>query len=273
MTVDQITNAIQYYFKAKTIYRIQSTKAYRFIKEVFDRDSVYYAFGAVEAQRALLKTDQTLIDIKDLGAGSLVSKQAQRSVSHIAQSALSPPQLGEDLFRAALHINARTILELGTSLGVSSAYLALTDSSSCVTTIEGDPSIAAIATQVHRRLGLTNVTIINASFDVALRKILLPDTSFDLVFVDGHHTAEATLKYTDMIWPYLSTESLVIYDDINWSKDMYAGWSQLSKDHGFGLTIETFRRGYAFKTAHLAQPQHYTYIPYWLKPWQLGVFQ
>ena len=85
------------------------------------------------------------------------------------------------------------ILELGTSLGVSSSYLAAGNKRSEIITIEGDPSLSKIAQSNWNKLGLSNINLMNESFDTALAKI--KDQKFDLIFIDGNHKLLPTLKY------------------------------------------------------------------------------
>src|SRR5206468_348581 len=75
----------------------------------------------IEALRRRLQGDQSQIEVEDLGAGS--RKHANtRTIRDLALHSLKPPKLARLLYRAALHYRPASILELGTSLGLTTAY-------------------------------------------------------------------------------------------------------------------------------------------------------
>ena len=64
--------------------------------------------------------------------------------------------------------------------------------------------------------------VINKLFDDAIDDFLHEGLSgIDIADIDGHHEKLATLHYFERIKPMLNPDSVVIFDDIYWSKDMY----------------------------------------------------
>ena len=78
----------------------------------------------VEKLRAsLLKTGRE-ITVLDLGAGSKHHKQSKRLISEIADTSLSDLRFSLLYLRLIRHIDAKNIIELGTSFGINTLYLA-----------------------------------------------------------------------------------------------------------------------------------------------------
>ena len=113
------------------------------VENVLRKQSPYYAFKEIEKWRDALVEDNTKIRTKDLGAGS--RKSGNRKVKDIAANALSTKVQSEWLFGLVNYFGVKTIIELGTSLGVSTAYLASVRPTTKVYTFEGNPDILSIA--------------------------------------------------------------------------------------------------------------------------------
>jgi predicted O-methyltransferase YrrM len=99
--------------------------------------TVYPAYDKVEALRNQLLNDNTVLEVEDFGAGSVIDKKNKRSVSSIAKNAAKPKKFGQLLFRMVKHYQPATILELGTSLGVTTSYLSFAKPDARLITMEG----------------------------------------------------------------------------------------------------------------------------------------
>src|SRR5580698_6021951 len=124
---------------------IHSPFVFDFVVSVLNDRAVYPAYARVEGLRRRLLGDQTLLTIEDKGAGSAYAGTRSLSVAAIARHAAKPARLGQLLFRIARHYRPATVVELGTSLGLSAAYLALgaaRASGGGVFTLEGAPVVA-----------------------------------------------------------------------------------------------------------------------------------
>lgn len=266
----RITAFIAFYFRALTKFNIHSTFLYDFINHVLDTSKEYYSFILIEKERKRLKKTTTAIHLKDYGAGSSINNQATKTINQIADTALSDPQKCRMLFNMANHYRPQVLLELGTSLGISSSYLASAQKSAQVFTFEGDAAIALQAKEVHHRLGLQNIEVVVGAFSNTLSN-WLPDKKIDFVFLDGHHTEKATLQYFNEILPRCRPEAIIIVDDIYWSKEMTLAWRQIIAHPSVSLTIDLYDVGIVFLNKALSR-QNITYIPYKYKPWRIGLF-
>ena len=242
---------------------IHSPFVFDFVTKVLNDNQVYPAFEPIEQLRRRLRSDNTRLEIKDLGAGSAYNATHTRSIAAIAKHAAKPPRLGRLLYRIARHYQPATIVELGTSLGLSTAYLAAgaaeaakassassasgasAASGADIHTIEGSPAIAAAADNNLQTLHY-KTTIHTGSFDDVLPTLLPTLPPIDLAFIDGNHRLDPTLRYFDTLLRHASPSSVLIFDDIHWSTGMESAWTAICNDPRVCLTIDLFFLGFVF---------------------------
>ena len=124
---------------------IHSPFVFEFITAVLNDDGEYYCYEKTEVVRERLKQDQTMLELEDFGAGSRVHASYKRKVADIARSSLKPKKYAQLLFRMVNFYQPKNVLELGTSLGITTAYLAAANESTPVITMEGAKAVAEIA--------------------------------------------------------------------------------------------------------------------------------
>ncbi len=237
---------IHYLINAKGRHGIHSPFVYDLVEEVIQSKKNYYAFEAIELIRKKLLLDQKTITVSDFGAGSKNIKGNQRKVSAIAKSSLKKARYCEMLFKLANKSSAQTLLELGTSLGISTAYLGKARRNARIYTLEGCPEIAKIAQENFKTLKINNANIIVGNFDETLQGVLEKETTFDFIFIDGNHLKEPTLRYFEQILPYTNENSIIIFDDIHWSVEMEDAWNTIIKNEKLTVTIDVFEMGIVF---------------------------
>jgi len=239
---------VKYYLTAANGrgHGIHSPFTYAFVREVLMNRKDYYAYRDVELYRERLRNDDTVLEIQDFGAGSRISKTKTRSVSSIVKSAAKSPKLAQLIFRIADYQRATHMLELGTSLGITTSYLAAARPEAEITTIEGDPSIASIAGRHFRESGYHHIRQLIGHFDDLLPKVLPPQHPYDLVYIDGNHRYEPTIRYFRALLPHMAGSSVMIFDDIHWSSEMEQAWDEVCNDPSVMLTIDLFFVGLVF---------------------------
>lgn len=198
----------------------------------------------IEEIRRELLNDHRVIQINDLGAGSRVLVSNERKISDIAKFSLQKGKISRLLYRLAIHCRAKNILELGTSLGLTTAHLA--QANVPVTTIEGCNQIAQIAQSNFSRLGITNISLQIGNFDDLLPVYLQEHNDCNFVFVDGNHSYSATMRYYRQLINTLTIDSVIIFDDIYWSKEMTRAWSEIVADTSNQVTVDLFHIGIVF---------------------------
>jgi predicted O-methyltransferase YrrM len=216
----------------------------------------YYAYSLIEGIRESLLKDKRSIHVKDLGAGSGSGLGSQRTVKQIASTSVKNTRYSQLLFRIADHFQPKTILEIGTSLGISTMYLAIARSKSQVITIEGSPEIRQIALDNFKNAQLSNIRSIEGNFDLVLPEILSETEALDLVFFDGNHRKAPTLEYFELCLTKATNESVFIFDDIYWSREMSEAWDSIKAHPRVTVTIDLFQMGIIFFRKEQAK-QHF----------------
>lgn len=209
-------------------------------------------FEPIEKLRfELLRNHQPIVRT-DFGAGN-TGKNKVQTIRPIAQKSLQPPQNARLLFRIANHLQAKNILELGTSFGITTLYLSLAAGNGKITTIEGDPAIQKLAYQHFIMLGRKNIHAICGNFDEVLPKILSSIQPLDMVWIDGNHRKEPTLRYFEMLLPCMHPEGVLIFDDIHWSPEMADAWKIIRQNPNVTLTLDIFQMGFVFLSEKLSK--------------------
>ena len=193
----------------------------------------------------LLLDERTLTSL-DLGGGSLRKVNKFEKVSRIAGRAVCTQKFGRLLFRLANHYPSRTIIELGSCLGISASYMASADSSSNIVTMEGAPDIAGIAMEVFHSLGLDNIALVGGNFNESLDAVLTDNPPADLVFIDGNHRKKPVLEYFEKFLNKISPSSLIIIHDIHWSREMEEAWDTIQRHPKVKMSIDIFSAGLVF---------------------------
>lgn len=251
---------LRYYLTASNGkgHGIHSPFVFNFVKQVLNDKKVYPCYPVIEAKRKALLRNKTVIEVQDFGAGSSVIKTKQRVVKDIAASSLKSKKYAQLLFRMAQYYKPKTILELGTSFGISSAYLASANSTADVHTCEGSSSIAAIAKQNFNELALKNIHIKEGDFSGTLPPLLSQLDKIDLAFIDGNHRKEPTLNYFQLLLNHSTNSSVFIFDDIHWSAGMEAAWEEIKQHPAVTLTIDLFFIGIVIFSRDINHKQHFS---------------
>lgn len=196
--------------------------------------------------RKNLYSSQESITTGQMGAVS--APPEERKVSDIARRTSTRDKYGRMLARLVADLKIDSILELGTSLGVSTAYLAAARDSAQVVSIEGLPAVARLADEGLRRAGFSNVTVITGDISENIDRAIdaLPGKQVGLAFIDGDHSKEATLRFFEKIAARHTPLAVLVFDDIYWSKGMTEAWRQIVADERVDTTIELPEMGLAF---------------------------
>ena len=174
-----------------------------------------------------------------------VFKSNKRQISKIAKTAGITQKRAQLLYRIVNYFQPTTILEIGTSLGLATSALALGNPKAVITTLEGCPETLAITKSQILNSKFQNIEFINTEFSSYLNQIT-PSGVRGLIYFDGNHSEQATLDYFELLLPTISNESIWIFDDIHWSKEMSATWEIIKTHPKVTVTIDTFQWGLVF---------------------------
>lgn len=200
----------------------------------------------IERERKRLLASQEMLAITDLGAGSLVSRARERRLGSIARSGLLPRSWGRRLAALRYSLPAGPVLELGTSLGITTSYLASVSKEHPVVTLEGCPNTLNEARKVWAKLGLQDrIRPILGDIDETMVEAV-QQGPFSLVVLDANHRSGPVRRYFEQILPYLHPEGCIVLDDIYWTPDMTAAWQALASDARVRQSVDLYRQGWLF---------------------------
>jgi predicted O-methyltransferase YrrM len=253
----RIESYLTYLWEAKTKYQIHSPFLYNIVTEVFEKQLNYQDFERIEQVRNQLLEDQTIIEIEDFGAGSKKFTSNKRKISDIAKISLKKEKHAQLLFMLVRHFKANRILELGTSLGITTCYLASAHDNVQVISIEGCKATAEIAEKNFSKLRLKNIQLIVDKFDNVLPTINQANgEKFDFIFIDGNHRESAVIDYFKTILNYCHNDTVIAIDDIHWSEEMEEAWQFIKNHEKVTVTIDIYEMGFAFIRKENIQKVH-----------------
>ncbi len=249
---------LRYLLRAKTKYYIHSPFVFDFVRQVLPGKGTYYDYASIEALRKRLLRSQEKVETHELGAGSLRIKKGG-SVAEVARHSAKPRKYAQLLFRIAARYHCRYRLELGTSLGLTALYLAAAVKDGALITLEGNPNLAALARHHAALLQVPGMQVITGPFDETLSAALAQLPAVDLVYFDGNHRREPTLRYFHACMERMHEGSIFIFDDIYWSREMKAAWEEIKRHPQVRVTIDLYSIGIVFFRKELSV-QHFTLL-------------
>ncbi len=222
---------------------MHSPFVYDLVTKCFNDKTKYPEYEILKSHRKALRSDSSMVEMKDFGQGSRVFKGNARKVSAVVKNAGMRKKRQKLLFRMAKYFKSETILELGTSLGLGTVALSLSNEFSAINTVEGCPNTLSKAQEYFEKFNLHNIQIHQELFSEFLENT---STQFDLIFIDGDHNGERTLGYFNSLLNKVHNDSLIIFDDIYWSKDMTVAWQKIIANEKVTVSIDTFQWGLVF---------------------------
>jgi predicted O-methyltransferase YrrM len=150
-----------------------------------------------------------------------------------------------------------TILELGTSLGITTSYLSLSKPDARLITMEGAKEIAGVAKHNFRNLEIKNIEVIEGNFDNTLSSVISQLSAIDFAFIDGNHRKEPTERYFKELLTKTDNDSILVFDDIHWSNEMEAAWKSIKDHEAVRCTIDLFFIGIVLFRKEFKEKQHF----------------
>ncbi|MEO6490996.1 MAG: class I SAM-dependent methyltransferase [Ferruginibacter sp.] len=250
---------LQYYVHASNGkgHGVHSPFVFDFVKNVLNDNKEYACYQQIESVRRKLLRDPSIIEVQDLGAGSAFIKTTKRAVNKIAASSLKRKKYSQLLFRIVQYYKPAFIVELGTSFGITTSYMASGNEHATVISLEGAPAIADIAKQSFKELELKNIVVAGGDFQQTLPPVLADIKTVDLAFVDGNHRKKPTLEYFTMLLEGSAISTTIIFDDIHWSEEMEEAWEVIQGHPAVTLTIDLFFIGIVFVNPAFKVKQHF----------------
>jgi len=242
--IHQAKSLIKFLRLSKNKHGVHSPFVYGLVTKCFNDKTKYANYQVLKTHRKALKKDNSVIEMKDFGQGSRIFKKPVRKVSAVLKNAGMKKDRQKLLFRIAAYLKCENMLELGTSLGLGTTALSLSNQFAYVHTVEACSNTAKVAQEYFKQFNLKNIKLHNETFNDFILKN--SSETFDLIFIDGDHNGERTLNYFNSLLNNVHNGSIIIFDDIYWSKDMTKAWENIIANEQVTVSIDTFQWGIVF---------------------------
>lgn len=233
---------IKFLLSSRNQHGVHSPFVYELVTKCFYDKERKKTYHKIATYRKDLFRDQNEIKVEDLGSGSKVFKSNQRKISAIANNAGISWKRSKLLYRLTAYLNIKNSIELGTSVGLATASLA-TSPNNKVLSIEACATTSSIAKKYLQKHQFTNVQLEISTFEKMIPQL---QQKYDLAYIDGNHSYEATLKNFELLLPHKHNHSIFIFDDIYWSPEMQKAWQEIQQHPEVSVTIDTFHWGLVF---------------------------
>ncbi len=240
----------RYLFAAQNEHGLHSPFVFDLYLNTIKKDNLRADFEAIEKIRNQMLRSRETLRITDFGAGSKVNASPVREIRDIAKHSKKSAQLGRLFYRLIQKFNYRYIFDLGTSLGLTTLYLAAAKPEAQLITFEGCPETAKLAQRNFERFTsehtASSIRVVVGNLDETLvsQAALVPQ--IDFAFFDANHRYEPTVQYFETCLSKAHEGSLFVFDDIHWSAEMEAAWQYIVAHPNVTLTIDLFSVGLVF---------------------------
>ncbi len=256
MSFHQAKSFIGYLWKAKNEHSVHSPFLFELVNSVLYSPEITPELKELDAWYTKMSRSDISFKHTDLGAGSKSGKAGERQIGEYTRKVSKPKKYRHLLYHLTRHLGSRNMLELGTATGVSGAYLQKGNENGAFISLEGCPALSGLAFDEWRKLGLEQSMAINASFDEDLAGIAQENGPFDLLYLDGNHKQEPTIRYFEQLLLACAKDACFIIDDIYWSEEMTTAWEFIKEHQAVNQTVDLFQMGLAFTNPDLSK-QHF----------------
>lgn len=251
----QVTSYLKFLMRSTNQHGVHSPFVFDLVTKCFYNKNHFQAYSKLFEYRKQLLNNSSKIKITDLGAGSKLLQKKERRIKNIVKHSGTTFKRSKLLYRLIDYLNCGSILELGTSLGIGTHAMSLANPKNSITTIEGCPNIIEFTKRNLKNESIQNVEFKEGDFSNHLEK--LSKNTYDLIFFDGNHQKDATLSYFETFLPSIHNNTVFIFDDIYWSKDMTEAWETIKTHPKVTVTIDSFFWGLVFFRKE-QQKEHFT---------------
>ena len=237
---------------------IHSPFVFDFVKKVLNNRKTIECAKEIESRRQFLLKRKEIIEVEDFGAGSSVIKTNIRRIDKIAASSLKSRKFAQLLHQIIQYYKPNHVIELGTSFGITTSYLAKANPSLKVDTFEGASAIAQVAKRNFEKLKINNIKLHEGDFKTTFPHFIETTDKIEFAFIDGNHKKEPTIQYFNMLLDKCSENTILVFDDIHWSKEMEEAWALIKDNDAVTLSIDLFFIGILFFKQDFKVKQHFS---------------
>jgi len=249
----RIFSYIKYWLYAVNEHSLHAPFVYDLFNKVLKNNN--YRLAEFDNVRKDFEKSSNSVEVEDYGAGSSYAGKTKRLISDIAAKGVINDKYGSLLYKLIKYTESKKIIELGTSLGISTLYLSK-KSDTQVNTFEGSGKLLNIASSVFEGFERSNIKTHQGNIDDLLPEYLMRTDKIDFAFIDANHTRKATIDYFNQLVKKSHDKTCLVFDDIHWSKEMSEAWNEICEDYRVTLSIDIYQLGIVFLNPEIRK-QHY----------------
>lgn len=238
----QARTYFSYWLDAVDEHSLHSPFFFDFYTRVVKNKTGENGVASIEQLRNKLLADHRPLKTQDPGSRQ---SDKSRTISSITRTSVSPLRFSGIYSRMIRHFKAHTILELGTSVGINTLYLAQQRDSS-ITTFEGSPELANLARLTFDFAEARNIRLIEGNLDRTLSEFLQTIRKIDFILMDANHRYQPTVSYFENLLTRITESSIVVVDDIHYSAEMEKAWNELKTHKLVYGSADLYRCGILF---------------------------
>jgi len=240
-----ITKYLKFLVKSSNQHGIHSPFVYDLVTKCFYKKTAPILINLFYKTKQQLLDNKSFIKVTDFGAGSKVFKNNERQVSRIAKIAGVTNKKAKLLIRIIQYFKPKSVLEIGTSLGLGTSAIKIAHKESNIITLEGCPETSNVANQLFTANNYKDIQVITGDFKNTIPKVI-KNHQFDCIYFDGNHTKKDTLYYFNTCLDTINNNSVWIFDDIYWNDDMKEAWTEIKNHKKVKVTVDVFYWGIVF---------------------------
>ena len=255
--IHSLKHYLKYALFSKSKFKIHSPFVFAFITQILeDKGSEYKALR--DKLNQYYKENKIQVSTEgNAGEGSQSLGKRTMSASSFSNKVGLPSKYGKVLHGLIRENNIHSVIELGTSLGISTSYLS-SNAAVNVKTIEANKQVLDVTRQAYQEIGNSkSIHFIHARFDTVLDDLCKAGLANTLIFIDGDHNKEALIRYFNSCLPFIEESTILVFDDIYWSEGMTDSWHEIFQHKKVKLSLDIFRMGIVFFKHTNKEKQHF----------------
>jgi len=240
-----VVEYLKFFLKSSNQYGVHSPFVYNFTTKCLRKKTdpnVWHSFLKIKRQ---LLENKTTLKVTDFGTGSRIFKSDKRKVSKITKIAGISNKKARLLILLVHYFRPENILEIGTSLGLGTSAIKIGYKNSKMITLEGCPETSKVAFDLFKKNNFIHINIITGNFNETLPDVS-KNNNFDFIYFDGNHNKKSTLAYFETCLRTINNNSVWVFDDIYWSKEMKEAWVEIKNHPKVTVTVDIFYWGIVF---------------------------
>ena len=217
---------------------IHSPFIYNLITKVIEEKTPYYVFDDIENFRKKLLS-------------------LENPFNSITVTETQSKNYGALLFRLVNFFKCRSVLQIGSSTGLMSLYLALPLQKSCICyALEERTGLLRNVRSFAENYALKNYHPVEGAYPECLCQLKQKISSFDFIFINLQGDSEKIRETLLLIETFITPDTVMVIDKIRQDKAMKKVWKEIKNRPDVRLTIDLLSLGLVFFNTRLHK-QHY----------------